>query len=97
MESETEIYQVQSGESLSSIARDVLGDIELWPTLAYVNSIQHPYWIKPGQILQLPRRDEVILNVTAPSVAATEVRAQTNYSPATVIVLAVVAALLFIK
>jgi len=93
---ETKIYQVQSGESLSSIARDVLGDIEQWPTLAYVNSIQHPYWIKPGQILQLPRSDEVILNVTAPPAAAAAVRAQT-YSPATVIALAVVAALLFIK
>ena len=85
MEAETEIYQVQSGESLSSIARDVLGDIDEWPTLAYVNSIQHPYWIRPGQILQLPRRDEVILNVTAPPVAAAEMKAGFSYSPTTVI------------
>lgn len=97
MATDTKIYRVQSGESLSSIARDILGDIDEWPVLAYVNSIQYPYWIKPGQILQLPRTDEVILEVyPLPEVAA---KPTTKFatSPATVIVLAIVAAFLFAK
>lgn len=46
-------YVVKSGNTLSSIARDVLGDITLWPYLASINSIPSPYTIYPGQVLNI--------------------------------------------
>jgi len=47
-------YTVKSGDSLSSIARDELGNINLWPTLASLNRINAPYVIQPGEILDFP-------------------------------------------
>lgn len=47
-------YTVKSGDSLSVIARDVLGDVNLWPVIASANGIGPPYLIQPGQILLLP-------------------------------------------
>lgn len=48
------IYIVKEGDSLSKIARDVLGNIELWPVIAAMNNIINPDLIFPGQSLQLP-------------------------------------------
>ena len=48
------IYSVKSGDSLSKIARDVLGNMALWPEIARLNSISAPYVISPGQQLMLP-------------------------------------------
>lgn len=50
----TEIYRVKSGESLSIIARDMLGDMQRWPEIAFLNGVSFPYFIHPGQVLQLP-------------------------------------------
>lgn len=50
----TKIYEVQPGQSLSIIARDVLKDMSRWKELAYINSIQYPYIIKIGQIIKIP-------------------------------------------
>lgn len=47
-------YQVKAGESLSSIARDVLGDANRWQEIAVMNGIASPYVIHAGQVLQLP-------------------------------------------
>ena len=47
-------YTVNSGDSLSIIARDILGDITLWPQIASMNNLTSPYAIYPGQSLQLP-------------------------------------------
>ena len=47
-------YTVRSGDSLSIVARDVLGDLSRWPELAALNAIAPPYTIYPGQVLQLP-------------------------------------------
>lgn len=47
-------YVVKSGDSLSKIARDKLGDIDLWKTIARLNSIPPPYTIHPGQQITLP-------------------------------------------
>ena len=47
-------YTVKFGESLSKIARDVLGDMSRWPEIAQLNNIASPYVIQTGQILQLP-------------------------------------------
>lgn len=51
------LYTVQSGDTLSKIARDVLGDIERWRELAYINSLSQPYIIYPGQIIMVPVDD----------------------------------------
>jgi len=47
-------YTVKRGDSLSIIARDVLGNINLWPRLAAQNAIVAPYIISPGRVLTLP-------------------------------------------
>ena len=54
----TDIYTVRSGESLSIIARDVLGDVNKWKELAFLNGLSHPYFIYPGQILELPKEGQ---------------------------------------
>ena len=92
----TEIYKVKSGESLSMIARDLLGNINRWPEIAFTNSIRYPYLIYPGQVLELPPENggdiiEVVSTAVAPIAARTPIR------PATVFVLAVGAALLFLR
>lgn len=48
------IYTVKSGDSLSKIARDVLGNMSVWPEIARLNNISSPYIITPGQQLTLP-------------------------------------------
>lgn len=94
-----EIYKVKSGESLSVIAEAALGDMNRWPEIAHLNNIRHPYIIYPGQVIELPASDpkeSEIVEVELPTAAAlaTE-RAGFSFSPATVILLAAGAALLF--
>lgn len=93
----TDIYTVQSGESLSIISRDVLGDINKWKELAFLNGLSHPYFIYPGQILELPpEKGSEIFEVFNPvAVASIAEKTGFSFSPATVILLAVGAALLF--
>jgi LysM repeat protein len=62
-------YTVKSGDSLSAIARDVIGNIDLWPNIARLNSISSPYVIKPGQVLQLPDNAASIKVTPAPAMA----------------------------
>ncbi|MDI7275313.1 MAG: LysM peptidoglycan-binding domain-containing protein [Anaerolineae bacterium] len=47
-------YVVQPGDSLSSIAQRVYGDLEQWRAIAQANSLPDPNLILPGQILSLP-------------------------------------------
>ena len=47
-------YEVQAGESLSTIARDVLGDQNQWQQIASLNNLVPPYVIYTGQVLVLP-------------------------------------------
>lgn len=51
------LYQIRSGETLKSIARDRLRDETRWIEIAYINSIEHPYTVKPGQIILIPTLD----------------------------------------
>jgi LysM repeat protein len=46
-------YVVKQGDSLSSIAKSVLGDLNLWQYLASINNISSPYVIYPGQIIKV--------------------------------------------
>jgi nucleoid-associated protein YgaU len=50
------IYIVQSGDTLSSIAREKLGDANRWPEIFALNRdvISNPDRILPGQVLVLP-------------------------------------------
>ncbi len=49
-----EIYQVKLGDSLTAIARTVLGDQSAWRKIAQLNNIPSPYIIRPGQQLVMP-------------------------------------------
>jgi hypothetical protein len=55
-------YTVKSGDSLSKIARDQLGDVARWPEIAKINRLVSPYTILPGQLLTLP--DTVTVRAT---------------------------------
>lgn len=48
------IHTVKSGDTLSVIARDVLGDMSAWPKIAQLNNLVEPYTIFPGMQLILP-------------------------------------------
>lgn len=47
-------YTVESGDSISIIARDIVGDISRWPEIAAINNLAQPYVIYPGQVLEVP-------------------------------------------
>lgn len=47
-------YTVKDGDTLSSIAARVLGNVALWQKLATLNSIRDPRSLTPGQVLLLP-------------------------------------------
>lgn len=93
----TEIYRVKSGESLSIIAKDLLNDMERWPEIAFLNGIRHPYFIYPGQVLELPpETGSNIIEVESTAAASVAQTTGFRFRPATVmILLAIGAALLF--
>lgn len=90
------LYTVKAGESLSIIARDVLGDMSRWPEIAYINSIEPPYLIKTGQVILLPNDGEPLQVVipVKPGAAVTK-EAGITFTPVTVSVL-IVAAVAFL-
>jgi nucleoid-associated protein YgaU len=49
-------YVVKSGDSLSKIAKELLGDADRWPEILAANKdkIDDPNKIKPGQKLKIP-------------------------------------------
>lgn len=49
-------YTVVKGDSLSKIARRLLGDASLWPRIFEANKsiIKNPDLIHPGQVLTIP-------------------------------------------
>ena len=51
---EPALHIVKLGESLSSIARDELGNLDRWPELATLNNLSPPYIIRPGQQILMP-------------------------------------------
>jgi LysM repeat protein len=54
------IYIVKAGDTLSKIARDVVGDIDLTNDIAALNNLASPDLIYPGQQLLLPDSPAVI-------------------------------------
>jgi nucleoid-associated protein YgaU len=53
---EARTYVVQSGDSLSKIAKELLGDAGRWPEIFEANKdkIKDPNLIYPGQELNIP-------------------------------------------
>ncbi|NLF00556.1 MAG: LysM peptidoglycan-binding domain-containing protein [Anaerolineales bacterium] len=51
------VYVVKSGDSLSKIAKEQLGDAKRWPEIFELNKdkIKNPNLIYPGQELTLPK------------------------------------------
>lgn len=47
-------YTVKSGDSLSLIAKNVLGNVQRWPEIARLNGLTAPYTLRVGQTLQIP-------------------------------------------
>lgn len=58
-------YIVKPGDSLSKIARDMLGDKMLWVELAKLNKISRPDKIYPGQILNLDVTKRTVIDITS--------------------------------
>lgn len=50
----TAAYTVKVGDTLAKIARDKLGDLNLWKPLAEYNGIIDPNSLKIGQVIYLP-------------------------------------------
>ena len=91
-----QIYIVQSDDSLSKIARDVIGELERWPEIAYINSIDPPYILRPGQQLLLPSDEPLQVTITGETSQAAPTRlAQFSFNPATVAIIVIGAALIF--
>ncbi|MBV9314476.1 MAG: LysM peptidoglycan-binding domain-containing protein [Pseudonocardia sp.] len=47
-------YTVKPGDTLSGIAREVLGNADLWPKIAQANHLSNPNTITVGQVLVIP-------------------------------------------
>lgn len=60
-------YTVKQGDTLSKIARDVLGNMALWPAIAELNELKNPDLIFPGQVLILPDKLEPLTPATQPT------------------------------
>ncbi len=57
VEEPTQFYTVKSGDSLSKIAKNLLGDGNKWPKIFEANKevIKNPDLIYPGQQLRIPK------------------------------------------
>lgn len=69
-------YVVQSGDTISLIARDIYGDVSLWDELCAFNGLSDCNNIEVGQTLRLPTTAEIGAGITpaattAPAAAAT--------------------------
>ncbi len=55
-EPEAKFYEVQSGDSLSKIAKEYYGDAMKYPAIFEANKpmLKHPDQIYPGQVLRIP-------------------------------------------
>lgn len=93
-------YIVQAGDSLSIIARDELGELARWREIAYINSINEPYTIRPGQVILLPVDTgglPVVITDFArdPTNGGGEKQAAFEFSPATLAIAGIIAVAVF--
>ncbi len=69
-------YVVQKGDTLSSISKKLLNNINRWPEIQVLNNIKDPSIIKPGQILKIP---SVKLEETSKPVQKTPIVSQSGF------------------
>lgn len=48
------LYRVQNDDSLSKIALEQLGNMDLWREIARLNNLAPPYIIHPNELILLP-------------------------------------------
>ena len=53
------VYTVQPGDTLTAIAKDLLGNANLWPSIAQLNRLADPNLILVGQRLMMPGGNSV--------------------------------------
>ena len=70
-------YTVQSGDTLSLIARDIYGDVGLWEELCAFNKLDDCNVLEVGDVLQLATTAELDTVAAAPAAAATPAPAAT--------------------
>ena len=82
-------YVVKPGDSLSKIAKELLGDANRWKEIFEANqdTLKDPNLIHPGQELRLPAQEQTLGSVihaaaSATSLSAEEVRAERRESDA---------------
>ncbi len=63
-------YTVQSGDTLSLIARDIYGSVGLWEDLCSFNNLSDCNILEVGDTIQLPTEDQLGTGATAPAAAA---------------------------
>ncbi|GCD39167.1 peptidoglycan-binding protein [Streptomyces chrestomyceticus JCM 4735] len=49
-------YRVRPGDSLSSIAAELLGSLSRWPEIARLNGLADADVLRVGQVLKIPQR-----------------------------------------
>ena len=60
-------YTIQSGDSMSLIARDIYGDIQLYDEICAFNNIDNCDSIEVGDVIQLPTTAQIGSGATAPA------------------------------
>lgn len=64
-------YTIRAGDSLSIVARDVYGDLNLYTSLCEFNNIANCNVVEVGDVIQLPTRAQLQSGATAPAAPAT--------------------------
>jgi uncharacterized surface protein with fasciclin (FAS1) repeats/LysM repeat protein len=78
-------HTVKSGESLSTIARDIYGDLNLYKAICTFNGISNCDTIEVGDVIKLPTLEQAKAGATAPATTAkpTPVPTKAPAKPAT--------------
>jgi uncharacterized surface protein with fasciclin (FAS1) repeats len=84
-------YTVQSGDTLSLIARDIYGSVNVYQQICTLNGIANCNIIEVGDVLRLPTLEQVQSGVTAAAPATTAPAATTTQPAATTAVTTTVA------
>jgi LysM repeat protein len=71
-------YVVKAGDTISLIARDIYGDVDLWDELCAFNNLSSCDAIEVGQELKLPTREQIGAGITP---AATTAAATATSTP----------------
>jgi len=74
----TQTYIVKPGDSLSKIAKELLGDANRWKEIFEANkdTLKDPNLIHPGQELRIPAQEQALGTVTRDKSSAAELRAE---------------------